>query len=98
VEAAAYFVCSEAVTNAAKHAGATEVVIEVTEAPGGVQIAIADGGVGGASLDAGTGLRGLCDRVEALGGRLEIESPGGAGTRLRAELPVGGPGCEHHGE
>jgi signal transduction histidine kinase len=88
VEAAVYFMCSEAVTNAAKHAGAEEVVIDVAVADGRVTVTIADDGRGGASLDAGSGLRGLRDRIEAVDGRLDVRSPSGGGTCLRAELPV----------
>jgi signal transduction histidine kinase len=88
VEAAAYFVCAEALTNVAKYAGATRVTIEVRGEPGRLVVKIADDGAGGADPGRGSGLRGLADRVEALGGRLSVESPPGAGTRLVAELPA----------
>jgi signal transduction histidine kinase len=87
VEAAAYFVCAEALTNVAKYAHATRVTIDVRRDPAGLTVTIADDGAGGADPARGTGLRGLADRVEALGGRLSVESPPGAGTRLVAELP-----------
>ena len=90
VEAAAYFTCSEAVTNAVKHAGATRVRIDAAVRDGALRLEVADDGAGGATLEGGTGLRGLADRVEALGGTLEIDSPAGKGTRLRANLQVSG--------
>ncbi len=90
VEAVAYFVCSEALANIAKHAGASRVSVSVTTGDGRVIVAIEDDGRGGADPARGTGLRGLADRVEALGGTLEVESPAGRGTRLAAEIPLGG--------
>ena len=90
IEAAAYFVCAEALANVAKYASASQVVIAVREARGWLRVEIDDDGVGGADLERGTGLRGLADRVEALGGSLGIESPPGGGTRLAAELPLDG--------
>lgn len=94
VEAALFFVCSEALANAAKHAEATRASIELKEERGRVVVSIEDDGVGGAAPGRGTGLRGLADRVEALGGRLRVESPPGAGTLVVAEIPVAahGPG------
>jgi signal transduction histidine kinase len=88
IEAAAYFVCSEALANIGKYAQASRAAIEVAPRDRTLVISISDDGRGGASLDAGSGLRGLADRVEALGGRLEVESPRGAGTILSAELPL----------
>jgi signal transduction histidine kinase len=88
VEAALYFVCSEALANAVKHARATHVSIRVGEHAGRARAVVVDDGVGGAAIAAGTGLAGLADRVEALGGRLAVESPPGAGTRVVAELPA----------
>jgi signal transduction histidine kinase len=88
VEAAAYFVCAEALTNVAKYAAASAVTIVVRREPGRLTVAIADDGAGGADPARGSGLRGLADRVEALGGRLTVDSPPGAGTRLAAELPA----------
>ena len=88
VEAAVYFLSSEALTNAAKHARATKVTIGVTQRGDRLFTAIADDGVGGADPAGGTGLVGLGDRIEALGGRLSVESPPRQGTRLLAEIPV----------
>ena len=90
VEAVAYFACSEALANIAKHAGASRVSVSVTTGDGRVSVVIEDDGVGGADPARGTGLSGLADRVEALGGTLEVESPVGSGTRLAAEVPLGG--------
>jgi signal transduction histidine kinase len=86
VEAAAYFVCSEALANAAKHARAVSARVEAVTAANRLRLRISDDGVGGADAD-GAGLRGLADRVEALSGRLRVESPPGAGTRVLAEIP-----------
>jgi signal transduction histidine kinase len=88
VEAAAYYVVAEALTNVAKYANATHATVAVERRNGHAVIEVADDGIGGADPERGTGLRGLVDRVSALDGRLRIESPPGAGTRLRAELPV----------
>jgi signal transduction histidine kinase len=90
VEAVTYFLCSEALANIAKHASASRVSISVTTADGRVRIEIEDDGPGGADPAHGTGLRGLADRVEALGGTFYVESPAGEGTRLAAEIPLGG--------
>jgi signal transduction histidine kinase len=88
-EAAAYYVVSEALTNVAKYARASLVTVTIRrQEAGGVRIEVADDGVGGADPVGGSGLRGLADRVEALGGRVEIDSPPGLGTTLRADLPV----------
>lgn len=91
VEAAIYFVCSEALANAAKHADASRVTINVIRSPGRLAVEVSDDGIGGADLAAGSGLRGLNDRVEALGGLLRMQSPPGMGTRIVAEIP-----CESH--
>ena len=88
VEAAAYYVVAEAVTNAAKHAQAEEVRVRIARSNGMACIEVADDGVGGAGTASGSGLRGLADRVEALGGRLRIESPAGEGTTVLAEIPA----------
>jgi signal transduction histidine kinase len=88
VEAAAYFVCSEALANIGKYAEATSAAIEIKRAGERLLVSVRDDGVGGASLEKGSGLRGLADRVEALGGRLTVESPPGEGTLLVAELPI----------
>ncbi len=90
VAAALFFVCSEALANVVKHAGASQVTIELGARGDRVAVAISDDGAGGASLAAGSGLGGLADRVEALGGRLQVESPTGAGTRIAVELPRAG--------
>ena len=90
VEAVAYFVCSEALANVAKHASASRVAISVTSGDRRVRIEIEDDGLGGADPAHGTGLQGLADRVEALGGTLRVASPIGGGTRLAAEIPLGG--------
>jgi PAS domain S-box-containing protein len=90
VEVAVYYLVSEALTNAAKYAEPTAVSVTVRRTPGGALVTeVADDGRGGADAANGTGLRGLADRVEALGGRVRIDSPPGAGTRIRAELPIG---------
>ena len=89
VEAAAYYVVSEALTNVAKHAGASAVRIRVQQTDGRAVVEVADDGVGGADGTQGTGLRGLADRVDALGGRLLVESPAGRGTVVHAEIPCG---------
>jgi signal transduction histidine kinase len=90
VGAATYFLCSEAVANIAKHASASQASISVTRDSRRVIIEVADDGVGGADPDRGSGLRGLADRVEALGGSLSVVSPARGGTRLAAEMPLGG--------
>jgi len=89
VEACVYFVCAESLTNVIKHASATRVDIEVTRLGGQVRASITDDGAGGADPLAGTGLRGLADRVEALGGRLTVSSAQGAGTTVAATVPAG---------
>jgi signal transduction histidine kinase len=88
VEVSAYYVVTEALTNAAKHARASAVSIRVEVAGELLRVAVTDDGDGGAVVGAGTGLVGLKDRVEALGGRLRLDSPGGGGTSLTAELPI----------
>ena len=90
VEAAAFFVCSEALANVVKYASASHAVVTATASRGGLRVEVVDDGVGGADAAGGTGLRGLADRVEALGGTLDLESPPGRGTRLTAELPLAG--------
>lgn len=88
VEATAYFVCSEALTNVAKYAQASRVHMRITNDDAQLEVEIADDGIGGADPTRGTGLRGLTDRVEALGGRLTVDSPAGHGTSLTAKLPL----------
>jgi len=88
VEAAVYFVCSEALANVRKHADASGAAVQVTKRNHLLVVVVSDDGRGRASVEEGSGLRGLADRVEALGGRLTVTSRPGAGTRLVAELPV----------
>jgi PAS domain S-box-containing protein len=88
VEAAAYYLIAEALTNVAKYAHATTVSVRVAVTGATVLVEVADDGIGGADSATGSGLRGLADRVEALGGSLAVASPPGAGTRLRAEIPA----------
>jgi signal transduction histidine kinase/uncharacterized protein YhfF len=88
VEATIWFLVAEALSNAVKHAGATTVRVAVELEGRTVRATVADDGAGGADTEAGTGLLGLVARVEALGGRLEVDSPAGAGTRLRATIPL----------
>jgi signal transduction histidine kinase len=88
VEVSAYYVVAEALTNAAKHSGASEVSVEVEVAGDVLHVAVRDDGAGGAGLARGTGLAGLKDRVEALGGRTFLDSRPGAGTSLKAEFPL----------
>ncbi len=87
VEGAAYFVASEALANAAKHSHASEVRLAASLEDGVLVVEVADDGIGGAAAGGGSGLRGLSDRVDALGGRLTVSSPPGRGTTLRAEIP-----------
>ena len=89
VAAGAYFLVSEALANAAKHSRASEVVVRTRRDGGSLRIEVADDGVGGAVVGPRSGLEGLRDRVEALGGRLRLESPAGHGTTLRADIPCG---------
>jgi signal transduction histidine kinase len=90
VEAAVYFVCSEALANVTKYAAASRASVVVTVNGGVVTVDVEDDGAGGADLANGTGLRGLADRIEALGGALRLFSPPGKGTRLTAEIPITG--------
>ncbi len=88
VEAAAYYVIAEALTNVAKYASARSVTVQVETHDGIVEVTVSDDGVGGADPLGGSGLRGLADRVAALDGTLSVESPSGGGTCVRAEIPV----------
>jgi PAS domain S-box-containing protein len=88
VEAAAYYVVSEALANVAKYAQASAVEVTVERMNGVALVEVADDGVGGADPTRGSGLRGLADRVAALSGKLDVESPPGSGTRIRAEIPL----------
>ena len=95
VEVAAYYVASEALTNAAKHARASVVHVDVTTDDETLTLTVRDDGVGGVDPRGGSGLVGLQDRVEALGGSIAIESSAGRGTRIAVKLPIGGdPGVE----
>jgi signal transduction histidine kinase len=88
VEAAAYFVVSEALTNAGKHAHAGSACVALAIVGGDLVVEVSDNGCGGADPGRGSGLRGLGDRVEAIGGRFETTSPSGGGTTIRATLPI----------
>jgi signal transduction histidine kinase len=88
VEAALYYVAAEGLTNAARYARARSVSIAVTGSDDHAEIEVGDDGIGGASQESGSGLRGLCDRVEAFGGRLRLHSPPGGGTALSARIPL----------
>jgi signal transduction histidine kinase len=87
IEATAYYVVSEALQNIVKHAGGAAARLCLAHKPGWLILDVADDGPGGASMRVGTGLRGLADRVEAVGGRFKVQSPPGCGTHVRAELP-----------
>jgi PAS domain S-box-containing protein len=88
VEVGAYYVVSEALANVAKHANASKVAVEVKAGEGALWVCVRDDGVGGADFARGSGLVGLKDRVEALGGRIALQSEPGAGTALSIELPL----------
>ena len=91
IEIGAYYAVSEALTNTAKHAHASAAEVEVTIGDGALHVRVRDNGRGGASFGHGSGLIGLKDRVEALGGRLSVHSPPGAGTTVQIALPLGDP-------
>jgi signal transduction histidine kinase len=91
IETAVYFVCAEALTNVGKYARASRVDMEVQAEGDLVTVRIADDGVGGVNPSAGSGLKGMANRIEALGGRLLVESPAGSGTRLLAMIPIDAP-------
>jgi signal transduction histidine kinase len=88
IEAAAYFVASEALANAAKHSQASRIDVSVAQRDGRLWLSVRDDGIGGADAARGSGLVGLTDRVEALGGSLRVSSRPGEGTQITAELPV----------
>ena len=88
LETTAYFVIAETLTNADKHARATRVDVRAAIRRGALQLEISDDGIGGARLDRGTGLVGLADRVESIGGQITIASPPGAGTTVAVSLPT----------
>jgi signal transduction histidine kinase len=87
VEAGAYYAIAEGLTNIAKHASASTATVMLTREPGWLRLQVGDDGIGGADPARGSGLRGLADRVQALGGTLEVDSPPGGGTQLRAVIP-----------
>jgi len=89
VEVAIYYLVSEALTNVAKHAGASRASVSIARANGSVRVEVTDDGVGGARVGTGSGLTGLADRIAALGGSLEVRSPSSGGTMVRAEIPCG---------
>jgi signal transduction histidine kinase len=88
VEAAAYYVVAESITNVAKYAHASRATVSIARTNGCATVTVSDDGVGGADPAAGSGLSGLAARVEALNGRLDVESPPGGGTRIKAEIPL----------
>jgi signal transduction histidine kinase len=88
VEATAYFIVSEALTNAAKHSAADRALVRADAVDGMLRVEVSDDGVGGAKPAEGSGLIGLHDRAAAVGGRLWVESPTGGGTRVFARLPL----------
>jgi signal transduction histidine kinase len=96
VEVAAYYVAAEALTNVVKYARASRATVRVTRDDDRAILEIADDGVGGADPARGSGLDGLVDRVEALDGRLDVISPPGRGTRVRATFPLNGPRHQPH--
>jgi len=89
IEVAAYYVVSESLANVGKHAEAKSAMVEVSREDGELVVEVVDDGVGGADTEGGSGLRGLADRVEAVGGRLRVWTPHDGGTRVRAEMPCG---------
>jgi signal transduction histidine kinase len=88
VEAAAYFVTAEALTNVAKYARASEASVDLSVDDGRLRVEVRDDGCGGADLATGSGLRGLRDRVDALDGQFELDSPPGVGTTVTVEIPL----------
>ena len=89
VETSVWFLCAEALANVAKHARAERAAIAVRRLEGRLEVVVRDDGAGGADPAAGTGLRGLADRIDALGGGMAVASPAGGGTEVRAWLPLG---------
>jgi signal transduction histidine kinase len=98
IELAAYYVIAEALTNAAKHADASEAQVQVESGEGLLRVCVRDDGRGGADRTRGSGLVGLTDRVEALGGRFALHSPVGGGTAVQVVLPLTAAGGPHAGE
>ena len=91
IEVAAYFVASEALANAAKHSDASRIGVSLERRDGNLLLSVRDDGVGGADAARGSGIVGLNDRVQALGGRLALESTPGRGTTISVELPIATP-------
>jgi signal transduction histidine kinase len=89
VEAAMYYVVAESITNVAKYAHASSATVSIGRSNGSATVVVSDDGVGGADPASGSGLRGLAARVEALNGRLDVDSPVGGGTSIKAEIPLG---------
>ena len=89
VEVAAYYVASEALTNTAKHAHASRAEVTARQSDGWLELLVSDDGRGGADASSGSGLTGLVDRVEAIGGTIHIDSRADAGTAIHAKLPTG---------
>jgi signal transduction histidine kinase len=96
LEVAAYYIASEALTNAAKHAQATVVDMRVDGLDDALSLCIRDDGIGGADLGRGSGIIGLKDRVDALGGIISVLSPPGRGTTLSVQLPASPPRAQPH--
>ncbi len=89
VEAAAYFIASEALANAQTHSNASEIELKVHQSSDLLTVSVIDDGLGGASVDSGTGMSGMRDRAETAGGTLEVRSPDGGPTDVTARLPLG---------
>ncbi|GAA1962557.1 sensor histidine kinase [Agromyces allii] len=89
IESTAYFVIAESLANVAKHSWATRAWVRAHVVDGDLVLEVRDNGVGGASIDAGTGMLGIGDRIDAVGGTLSVESPAGAGTTLTVRIPLG---------
>ncbi|HTA06520.1 MAG TPA: ATP-binding protein, partial [Solirubrobacteraceae bacterium] len=89
VEVATYYAVSETLTNAIKHSRASVITIAIESTEACVRAAVQDDGIGGAAIGDGTGLSGLVDRIDALGGTLAVSSPTAGGTRIEIELPCG---------
>jgi signal transduction histidine kinase len=87
VEAAAYFIVAEALTNVTRHSGARQAAVLIERHDGHLRVQVSDDGAGGADASRGTGLEGISDRLDAISGVLSVDSPHGGGTRLRAEIP-----------
>jgi signal transduction histidine kinase len=98
VEIAAYYLVCEALANIDKHANASAAVVEVTVSEGVLRISVRDDGRGGAALGQGSGLVGLSDRVEALSGRITLQSPPGGSTILEVHIPLEPGGCPPPGQ